>query len=55
MCVCPLDIYTDTNVKLIGSWSCGPRILIDKRLVHTSSAENICVECGHVSNTAWGV
>jgi len=41
MCVCPLDVYTDTNVKLINRWSCGSRILIDKRRVHTSSAEMV--------------
>ena len=52
VCVCPLDIYTDTNVKQINRRSYGSRILIEKRRVHTSSAD-VCVECGHVSNTAW--
>jgi len=54
MCVCPLDIYTDTNVKPISRCSCDSRISIDKRHVHTSLAENVCVECGCVSNAAWG-
>jgi len=54
MCVCPLDIYTDTNVKPINRRSCDSRILIDKRRIRTSSAENVCVECGCISNTAWG-
>jgi hypothetical protein len=30
MCVCPLDIYTDTNVKLINRWSGGSRIWLIK-------------------------
>ena len=55
MCICPLDIYTGTNVKLINRRSYGSRILIEKRRVHTSFAENVYVECGHVSNTVWGL
>jgi DNA-directed RNA polymerase subunit RPC12/RpoP len=56
MCVCPLDTYTDTKIKPNNRLSCGSRILIDKRRVRTgtSSAENVCVECGSISDTAWG-
>jgi len=36
MFVCPLDIYSDTYVRLFHRWSCGSRILIDKQRVHTS-------------------
>jgi hypothetical protein len=54
VCVCPLDIYADTNVRLINGWSIVSRILIDRRGVHTQSAGYVCVECGHTSNTAWG-
>ena len=68
MCVCSLDIYTDTNVIPVNRWSCDScssigkrrvhgRVIhvfsIGKRRVHTSSAESVCVECRCISNTVW--
>ena len=49
MCICPLDIYTDTNVKRIS------RVILVFRLIKDMYIpENVCVECGCVSNAAWG-
>ena len=59
LCVSAHSIFIMTHVKPVNRWSCDSCISIGKRRVHTSSAENVCVDtvwCAWSSNitrTKW--